>query len=441
MKNLIENKTIKYSLFRFYVNLFYRFYYKKIEIIGVENIPWGKPIILAPNHQNALMDAFAFVLWKNFQPVWLARADIFNKKTSDFLNFTKIMPIYRMRDGISQLGKNEEIFNAAVRILKKSKVLCLFPEATHSSRRKLLPVKKGVQRIAFMAQEKTDFSLDIQILPVGLYYTNYFNFNHKLLINFGKPIDQKEYNKLYKEDQRKAFVELGNRIGEELDKLAVNIPSGENYDLYESFHEIFLPCYHKNNNIRKPDLSDDLNAIKSIDKKLWEVESNNREKFEILLKLNNKYRAKLKKYNLRDWVVRNEKFGLGKFFINGILLLLGLPFFILGFVTNAIPFYIPDKKIKSVLKDPQFISSFNFAIGLIVFPIFYIFIALLISVIFGNFWLMFSIILMPFIGKLAFNWIVIFKKTVAMLKFSFFKKTRFVEIIELRKSIIDNFSL
>ena len=32
-------------------------FYKKIKVVGKENFPKGKPILIAPNHQNALIDA------------------------------------------------------------------------------------------------------------------------------------------------------------------------------------------------------------------------------------------------------------------------------------------------------------------------------------------------------------------------------------------------
>lgn len=435
MNNLIEKRSFKYSLFRFYVNLFYRRFYRKIEVRGTENIPWGKPIILAPNHQNALMDALAFVLWKNFQPVWLARADIFNKKTSGFLKFLKIMPIYRMRDGMSQLGKNEEIFNSAVRILKKAKVLSLFPEATHNNKRQLLPIKKGVQRIAFMAQERTDYSLDIQILPVGLFYSNYSNFNHDLLINFGKPIPQKEYNELYKEDQRKAFNELGKKIGEELSKVVVDIPGKESYDTYESFHEMFKEEAIKQVEGKKKSLLTRLNAFKKIDKELYEFESKEPAEFERICSLDKKYRALLKKNKFRDWVVKKNKFNPLKILSNFIILILGLPLFLLGLITNGLPFILPDKKIRGFLKDPQFISSFNFVLMLVIFPLFYLIICGIAALVLKSFLPLLAILVLPFLGKIAFYWYILLKKTNAIIRFVFGRKGKYKELTEIRNEI------
>jgi len=82
---------------------------KKVVVTGRHSIPKGKPIIFAPNHQNALMDPLALVCTNMHQSVWLARADIFKSKTvSSILKYLKLLPVYRIRDGKDNLSNNEE---------------------------------------------------------------------------------------------------------------------------------------------------------------------------------------------------------------------------------------------------------------------------------------------------------------------------------------------
>ena len=79
-----------YSLLREIVRIPYRLFYRRIKVIGTENIPTDKPIIFAPNHQNALMDPLAMIFSTPKQIVFLARGDIFKgKKLIAFLNFIK----------------------------------------------------------------------------------------------------------------------------------------------------------------------------------------------------------------------------------------------------------------------------------------------------------------------------------------------------------------
>ncbi len=75
-------------------------YYGKVEVYGKENIPGKAPVIFAPNHQNALMDALIVLFKAPHDVVFLARADIFRKKFLAFLlNSLKILPVFRQRNG------------------------------------------------------------------------------------------------------------------------------------------------------------------------------------------------------------------------------------------------------------------------------------------------------------------------------------------------------
>ena len=131
---------IKYS----FAKRLHDFFYRKRQIVHAGRIPKNEPVILAPNHQNALMDALAFVMGLKFQTVFLARADIFKGKfIINLLTFIKILPIFRIRDGMANLQKNEEIFDLTVNILKnKHNPLLLFPEGNHGDRRRLRPLVK-----------------------------------------------------------------------------------------------------------------------------------------------------------------------------------------------------------------------------------------------------------------------------------------------------------
>src|SRR5665811_1721793 len=88
-----------------YVSVIHRIYYKRITVVGYEKIPVKTPVIFAPNHQNALMDAFAVMFPARKHVVFMARADIFKKPAiAKILNMLQILPIYRIRDGYGELG-------------------------------------------------------------------------------------------------------------------------------------------------------------------------------------------------------------------------------------------------------------------------------------------------------------------------------------------------
>jgi hypothetical protein len=59
-KNNIEKYDIFYQLLKKYVDFWHNYiFYRRVIVLGKDTIDFSVPTILAPNHQNALMDAMA----------------------------------------------------------------------------------------------------------------------------------------------------------------------------------------------------------------------------------------------------------------------------------------------------------------------------------------------------------------------------------------------
>ena len=100
----IYDKNIGYSICYPIVKWMFHRSYRHIKYVGIENVPTDGAIIFAPNHTNALQDALAVLFINKEHKVFVARADIFrNKRIAKFLNWIKIMPIRRMRDGVGEV--------------------------------------------------------------------------------------------------------------------------------------------------------------------------------------------------------------------------------------------------------------------------------------------------------------------------------------------------
>ena len=166
----IHKFNIFYTLLKAYEKFAFKRFYRHVQIIDRKNIPFDGQYILTPNHQNALMDALAVLNFCGSNPVFMARADIFRKKRqAKILRFLKILPIYRIRDGASELSRNEEIFESARTILGDHVPVCLMPERKHGDKRRLQPLVKGTMRIAFRAQESFGKEKGVKIVPVCPY--------------------------------------------------------------------------------------------------------------------------------------------------------------------------------------------------------------------------------------------------------------------------------
>lgn len=124
------------------------------------------------------------------------------------------------------------------------------------------------------------------------------------------------------------------------------------------------------------------------------------------------YNTALEEMNIRNWVVRDGGIGplrsLGAF----LGLLLTFPFFLYGYLTNIIPYWLPVRMARNI-KDLQFHSSVKAGLGfLLTFPLFYTITTLLIGIFTGPWWIWVAYLVTIFpMGKFALKWYGWWKKT------------------------------
>ncbi|MBU8892395.1 MAG: 1-acyl-sn-glycerol-3-phosphate acyltransferase [Bacteroidales bacterium] len=430
-RETIEKKSFIYSLLRPYVNKVTKTYFRTT-VYNYENVPKNDIIIYAPNHQNALMDALAILATIKTEPVFLARADIFKKKTIEkLLTLFKILPIYRIRDGKESLGNNEAVFQKTIDVLKNKNGLVILPEGYHAGFRKLKTLKKGISRIAFEAEESNDFKLNIKIIPVGLDWSNYINFRSKLFIYFGEPISVSDYYDEYKKNPPRALNKLREKLSEELKKYMIHIGNDEYYEMFDNIRYIFLPEMIKKMGFKNRKQPNQLFAEQNIIKQLNEfVDSNPNEAKE----LNDKtlrYSELLKKLHFRNRVIQKGKFSNISLIGQALLAVLFLPLYLLGGILNYLPYKIPVWATKKV-KDPQFLSSFRSVIALLLFPVYYIILITTGLLLLNQWWHTIAlIILLPFAGLFAFHYYIEFKKMLSGIRYNLKTLFKNKDLIEL----------
>ena len=438
----IDQWSLRYFLIKYlWAKNVFELYYRRIEVRNARIIPEKKPVIFAANHQNALMDALALVLKLRFQTVFMTRADIFEKPfVKKILMSLKMLPIYRIRDGVSSLSKNEEMFDETTRILKNHQSpLCLFPEGNHGDRRRLRPLVKGIFRIAFKAQEEYKDNKGVQIFPVGIDYSHYQKFRQTLFINVGQPIEVSDYWKLYEKNQATGMNALRERLAEEMRKLMIDIKTEEYYETYMGLRGFFRQEMYRHHGIKKDNLATRFDS----DKKLIEALDNTLVKEPELIKhIDEKfkrYSALRDKNNFRDWVFRKNSYSVA---LNILLLFVCLilsPLFILGLINNWPHYFIPVKFVRKI-KDPQFRSTAAWGSGSVIQALYYIILSV-IAVIFIPFWwaAIAYILVLPLTGIIALGIRNLFIKTVSRLRYSLNKNrsSEIAEILSLKRDITE----
>lgn len=209
-----------------YLKLVVFFYYKRVAVFGLENIPKNKPVLLLGNHQNALLDPLLIAVSIKGFAHYLTRAAVFKKSfVAQLLKTFQLIPIYRIRDGYKTLKNNEAIIAKTVAILNNNETVVMFPEGSHCLERRVRPLSKGFTRIVFQLLEENPES-DLQLIPVGFNYESPTDCPDKVSILFGKPIAAKHF---ISENKNEATLKLKEQVSSALQKLTTHIPT-ENYE-------------------------------------------------------------------------------------------------------------------------------------------------------------------------------------------------------------------
>lgn len=221
-------KKLWYYFIKYVIKTSLFFYSKRIKVVGLENIPKKGAVLFMVNHPNGLLDPL--VVASNNPRVlhFLVKAAVFkNPMVKKLLSTLNLMPIYRIRDGVKELSKNNDVFETCFHILKNQKALMIFPEGSHNRMRTIRPLSKGFTRILYGALEKYP-EIKIQIIPVGLTYQNASQYPSKIALQYGKPILVNTY--FEKQNSTSSIVELKEQVSNQLKKLTVHIPFDNQYD-------------------------------------------------------------------------------------------------------------------------------------------------------------------------------------------------------------------
>ena len=223
----MEISQLWFRFVRFYIKIGMYFYTKKIRVVGKENIPKKGAVLFAVNHPNGLIDPLLVTTNNVRTSYFLVKAAAFkNPIIEKILNSLNLIAIYRMRDGIDQLAKNEEVFNKCYNIFNKGQSLMIFPEGSDNRNRTVRTLSKGFTRIVFGAIEKHP-DVKIQVVPVGVTYQNSTQYPCKAAVHYGIPIDA---NEIYNDNTlAKSIHILKQKVTERLKTLCVHLENDENY--------------------------------------------------------------------------------------------------------------------------------------------------------------------------------------------------------------------
>lgn len=388
--NLIYNLLLKYVLFC------YNFAFSKISIRGTENIPTDGAVIFAPNHTNAFMDAFTVLKVAKSPVVFVARADVFrNPIAAKIFNFFKIMPIMRMRDGRENLKKNDQIMQAAVEVLRHKVPFGIFCEGTHRMKHSILPLVKGVFRIALQADEALNGEMPVYIVPMGIEYGSYTRYRSTISVQVGEAFNVSEFNIQHKD---KTQPELMNIMREELSSRISSlyhcVPDDEDYEAILDF------CYLKNNGEVKTQIShfnskspyETMQKNRQTVSELLQLKATNPTQYQQLISKAHQFATLRRKLNISDETLYNQP-TTKTLIIRILTLIITLPYFLFSAIIDLPVSLITWLLFHFIIEDGAMKNSLRLVIVLLVYPL--IFMALIFSLPFAPYSLIIILLALP----------------------------------------------
>lgn len=366
MKRTLADFNFFYSLFLPITGFGTICHYRNITIKGKENIPEGEHYIIAPNHQNALMEPMLVLQMTRKTTVFLARADIFKKPVARFfLTWLRISPVYRIRDGRDQLSKNEEVFKNARAALETGAPLCLMAEGRHNDKHQLLPLVKGMFRIACGTQKELG-DKPLYILPVGIDYDDYEDLYSSVCVNIGKPIDVRSFMTEYDGNEPVALNQMRASLTKSLKGQIHHVNSQEHYEAEYAY------CHYKTQELLQQ-LGEKNNAWGRYMARKYCSEQmllKSEEEQSVCYEQGERFAEQCRRAGVPMWFASkgwSQRQSVEAILI--ILIVLGvligtrlLKFWLLSNLVLFLPTHIICKK---KIKDPQFRSSVNYGIRLL----------------------------------------------------------------------------
>jgi glycerol-3-phosphate O-acyltransferase/dihydroxyacetone phosphate acyltransferase len=184
-----------YRLLRWVTRVALRWFYRDVEVSGLERAPLRGPVLLAVNHPNALVDALVVGHMLPRELVLTAKATLFEQPLLRMLfRWVKIIPLRRVSDeakrnpaAVPDAARNVDAFRAILDALAEGEAVLIFPEGRSHNEPSLARLRTGLARIALQARDDRGIG-GIAIVPVGLTFERKWKPRTRIFVHVGNPI-------------------------------------------------------------------------------------------------------------------------------------------------------------------------------------------------------------------------------------------------------------
>ncbi len=417
-----------YFILKFTLSISLNLYFRKIRLVNPPK-KWRSRTIFVLNHPSAFLDPLVVSDLQKTITHFMVRSDVFKPALQPVFWSAQMLPIYRSLDGDGAVQKNEKVFEVCFDLLKKRRSLILFGEGFTDDTfiRRLKPLKKGPVRIAFGSMEKYNWDFDLEIVCVGINYTNPNHFRGDVLISYSEPISVNAYKDQYAENPQQVMTEVTKKIENNLQKQITHYNNKDRRSLHEGIMRLSRKGMNQEDSERNLAMEDRWNYSRNLANRINELEENKGEEMDALQKEVDGYFGLIKKFRIRQKFIHEFK-KKGKLSTSGLLLnlILTAPFMLIGMIHGFIPYIITKRFVEGSFRRKVFWGGVKMMVGKALVGIYNIpFLFLFYYLVYPNWWLAFLYYFtVPGItGVQAYYW--------------FQKLTYFLEKKKIKKAKID----
>lgn len=370
---------------------------------------------------------------------FLVRGESFRNPVARwFYGHLNMIPVYRTDETPDEMHKNNEMFEHCHTHLAKKGAILLFPEGNSKTELRLRPIKTGAARIALGAEDAQAFKLGVKIVPVGVNYSDPHIFRSDLFLNFGEPIDMRDYAEAYAADPRATVKELTERLKGVLETNTLVIENEQLDDLIENIETIYKAQLRKEIAEEADQRRDDFKISKDIIKAVEHFQKTAPARVRFVQHMIDDYLKNLDRFQLNDKQLKPDRKPV-RGFETTLLIIFGLPLFLFGLINNIIPYKLTGVVSHKVVQRGDFFGSVQLLAGLGIFLVCYAGIAVAASFLLP-WWLVIAYVLtVPVAGLFALFYLKVASRLGGMWMYLslFLKKSdQVARLIKEREAIV-----
>ncbi len=366
-------------------------FFRRIDVVGIENVPSTGPVVFAGNHPNALMDGWLLTAKCGRWPLhFLANAKLWQYRgLGPLLDASGAVPVYRREEHDGEVD-NQKAFDRVYEVIQSRNCMGIFPEGVSHAESRLVKLKTGTARIALEAAARG--AEDLTIIPCGLNYIHRHRFRSQVLIEFGEPIKiDEQWIRAYNHDSQEAVKNLTDHVGDALSSVTLNAPDWGTLRFIQSVRRLYKPSTA----VLTPGQYVELSR-RFVDGYLAAMDDPDMQRMRRDVE---NYQARLDMLGLKDYQLRQPvtlSLAFRRIFLRSLMMLVLLPFAIPGALLHLPVGWLVSLVGERFSYEMDDIATLKVFATMLLLPLLYVIVAIAVGVNFGFWWGLLVLIALPF---------------------------------------------